>query len=181
VRASDWNVVLSVCPGRAEQARRALDDLGEVHQSDRPDLLLMEVENGRQFFEALRTRLRFHPELAETLASVAPVGRVFAFESARDFEQQTGEAVLGWVDELANQRFRVRLHRWGDESQLSVAVEERALCARVLEESQALGRPARVDLDDPDWIILVEVVGKQAGLSLWTREERRRYALLAVD
>jgi tRNA(Ser,Leu) C12 N-acetylase TAN1 len=40
---------------------------------------------------------------------------------------------------------------------------------------------SRIDFDDPDYIIDIETVGQRAGMSLWSREHRLRYALLKLD
>jgi tRNA(Ser,Leu) C12 N-acetylase TAN1 len=46
---------------------------------------------------------------------------------------------------------------------------------------QSEGSTGRIDFEDPDVIIVVETVGQIAGLSLWTREQRRKYSLLRLD
>ena len=36
-------------------------------------------------------------------------------------------------------------------------------------------------IEDPDVILDVEIVAQQAGLSLWSRDQRKRYPFLKLD
>lgn len=40
---------------------------------------------------------------------------------------------------------------------------------------------ARVDFDDPDFIVVLETVGQRGGMSLWSREQRQRYPFVNLD
>jgi tRNA(Ser,Leu) C12 N-acetylase TAN1 len=45
----------------------------------------------------------------------------------------------------------------------------------------AAGTPGSISFDDPDAIVAIESVGQRAGVSLWTREDLRRYPFLRLD
>ena len=44
-----------------------------------------------------------------------------------------------------------------------------------------MGRPGRINFDDPDHVIDIETVGSRAGLSLWARDDLRCYPFLRID
>jgi tRNA(Ser,Leu) C12 N-acetylase TAN1 len=64
---------------------------------------------------------------------------------------------------------------------LSGQAEERYLDVGILERLRELGRPGRVDFQDPDYVIDVETVGERAGMSLWSRHDLKRFPFLRVD
>jgi tRNA(Ser,Leu) C12 N-acetylase TAN1 len=51
----------------------------------------------------------------------------------------------------------------------------------LLEATGEAGRPGHITFEDPDAIVAVETVGTQAGLSLWMREDLKRYPFLRLD
>jgi hypothetical protein len=59
--------------------------------------------------------------------------------------------------------------------------EERFLDDFILAALEQAGSPGHITFEDPDAVIVVETVGQRAGLSLWTREELRRYPFLHPD
>ncbi|HXE96756.1 MAG TPA: THUMP domain-containing protein, partial [Dongiaceae bacterium] len=77
--------------------------------------------------------------------------------------------------------FHVRMHRRGFKGKLSSAEEERFLDEILLQRLEDAGTPGKVAFDDPDVIIALETIGQQAGLSLFGRDELKRYSLLHVD
>lgn len=89
--------------------------------------------------------------------------------------------MLRWTSELAGKRFHVRLHRRGFKGRLSSPEEERQLDVALLQALEQAGSPGKVAFDDPDTIVAIETVGNRAGLSLWTREDLRRFPLLGLD
>jgi len=74
--------------------------------------------------------------------------------------------------------FLVRLHRHGFKGRLSTPKEERFLDEALLDALDALGRPG---FADPDAILQIETIDGRAGVSLWRREDLRRYPFLGVS
>jgi tRNA(Ser,Leu) C12 N-acetylase TAN1 len=64
---------------------------------------------------------------------------------------------------------------------LSSQAEERYLDVSILEQLCELGHPGRLDFQDPDYVIDIETVGERAGMSLWSRDDLKRFSLLRVD
>lgn len=173
----DWNVVVTVQPGRFQQTRARLESFGTVYRTDYYNVLAMRVDDLFSFLDALREA----SQLQACVARVLPAMHRFDFQSPESFEAQAKEVVAQWLPELQGASFHVRMHRRGFKQRMSSQDEERILDTFVLESSEKLGNPARIDFEDPDFIIDVETLGQQAGLSLWRREDRRRHPLLSLS
>jgi hypothetical protein len=177
----DWNVVVCVHSPHFGHARALLAGLGRVRQTGFYNVLVMQVDDGRQLLEVLRTHADADPGVRAALARVVPSMHSFGFRTPAEFERGGDEIVLTWAHALAGHSFHVRLHRRGLKGRLVSPAEERHIDQTILDESERLGRPARVDFDDPDFIVAVETVNRRAGVSLWTREDRQRFPLLGLD
>lgn len=177
----DWNVVITAQQDQFAAAWQALEPLGDVSKSDYFNVLLMRVYDTRMFMDELVDRIDKEPRISEALARVMPVTVSFDFQDPEQFEQRARQAVEPWVAGLAGKRFHVRMHRRGFKGRLSSQVEERFLDHYLMEQLAAQGAEARIDFDDPDVIIALETVGQRAGLSLWSREDLLRYAVLKLD
>jgi tRNA(Ser,Leu) C12 N-acetylase TAN1 len=177
----DWNVIVSVREGGYRSVRRLLREFGVVSPSGFLNLLVMCVDDPKQLLEALTERATREPDALAFLGRVAPVRSTFTFQTPEEFEARAREAALAFLPELAGKAFHVRMHRHGFKGRLSSHEEERLLGAVLQGELAKAGTPGHVTFEDPDAILVVETLGNKAGLSLWTREELRRYPFLRLD
>ena len=180
-RLGDWNVVVTVRSGQFAHARTLLAHLGMVHRTRFYNVLAMKVDSGRDLLEVLHTRAAADRQAVAPLVRVVPLGRMFEFSSPEEFDERAGEAVLECTDQVAGRSFHVRMHRRGLKGRLISPEQERRLGGLILEATTRSGRPARLEFDDPDAIVVVETVGRQGGVSLWTREDIARYPWLRAD
>lgn len=131
--------------------------------------------------EGLKEEGERDPSVAGALASVIPVLQTFSFQAPEEFEAKARGAVAAFIPALAGKRFHVRMHRRGFKGKLSSLDEERFLDGYLLEALDMARTPGSITFEDPDAVIAVETLGGRAGLSLWTREELRRFPLLHLD
>ena len=87
------------------------------------------------------------------------------------------------ADRIAGGSFHVRLHRRRGDSpvKLSAQIEERYLNDTILRRLRELGQLGCLDFQDPDYVIDIETVGERAGMSLWSRDDLKRFPFLRVD
>jgi tRNA(Ser,Leu) C12 N-acetylase TAN1 len=163
------------------EARSLLSRLGEVRGTSYRNVLVMKVDDAIAFLEAVQRALASDASIANAVARLIPVTRLFQFSSPEEFESKTREIVREWLPSLGGKKFHVRMHRRGFKGRLSSQHEEQFLDHFILEQSKAAGAPSAIDFDDPDLVIAIETLGQEAGLSLWTREQLRRYELLKID
>ncbi len=177
----NWNVVVTVAEHRFVAACKLLEPLGPVRRTGYYNVLVMHVEDPRQFLDTLCTWLTAYPETADVLARISPVTDRFIFQSKEELETKAREIALSYAPALAGKSFHVRVHRRGWRNKVDGQALERMLGEAVFDQLVALGTPARVVFDDPDAIIAVETIDNQAGAALWTREDLRRCALLKME
>ena len=177
----DWNIVVSVRDGGYPAARELLEQFAQVSRTHYFNVLVAKVDDPRGLLEILTELAETLPEIPEFLASVVPLIVMFDFSSAEHFEEQARQAVQGWADKLAGKTFHVRVHRRGHKQDLPSIKEEQMLDGVLLAATEKSGAPSRVTFDDPDAIVAVETVDNRAGLSLWSRDDLRRFRLLGLD
>jgi tRNA(Ser,Leu) C12 N-acetylase TAN1 len=177
----DWNVVATVKEHSYEQACALLRDFGTVAETDFFNVLVMRVEDTVQFVDDLHGCLEALPAVRASLARVMPVSEKFSYQSVEEFEALAKQKVEPWVARLAGTNFHVRMHRRGFKGRLSSQHEELFVDHHIMDRLHDLGQDARIGFDDPDFIIALETVGQDCGLSIWNREQRQRYSLLKLD
>lgn len=157
---SDFNLIATT-HRREESAGCAelwmlLKDLGDpkprVDRSGVHGLIIAKTTlNPLEAVGRLRGELGRRPEVFQYLIRVIPVETVFPTE----IEEMRG-AVLSLSERI------------GEEESFRVTVEKRRTGLRSMEiiEAVAEGIDRRVDLENPDWVVLIEVVGKYTGISV---------------
>ncbi len=177
----DWNVVVTVHGDGYRRACALLERFGAIRRTDYYNVLVMKVGDRAAFLGELAALAEAVPEFLQIISRVMPASATFTFQSAEQFEAAAREIALAWTPELAGKSFHVRVHRRGFRSQMSSQQEERFLDDVLLAALERAKTPGRLSFDDPDVIIDVDTVGQRAGLSLWTREDLRRYPFLKLD
>lgn len=177
----DWNVVVSVRQHGFRRACDLLGMLGPVSRTEFFNVLVMRVDDIPAFLDALQALLLEHADAREAIARAIPATRTFLFQSPEEFEAEACKAVTDWLPALEGRAFHVRMHRRGFRGRLSSQAEERFLDGYLLASMEQRGSPGHIAFEDPDAVVAVETVGQRAGLSLWHRDELRKYPFLAVD
>lgn len=177
----EWNAVVTVKDEGYAKARKLLQRFGEVGTTGYFNLLMLRVADARRLLEGLREEGEREEGILAPLAGVVPVLQTFSFNSPQEFEEKARVAVCAFLPALQGKSFHLRMHRRGFKGKLSSIVEEQFLDRYLLEALELAGSRGRITFDDPDFIIALETIGGRGGMSLWSREELRRYPLLHLD
>lgn len=181
-RRRAWNVAVTVREDGYNKARRLLREYGVVGRTEYFNLLFLHVADRAAFLDGFARVVAADPEiLASQISRVVPAEQTFTFQTPEEFEERAREIAAAWAGRLAGKRFHVRLHRRGFKGRLSTPDEERFLDYVLCEALERLGETGSITFDDPDAILAVETVSNWAGMSLWTRDELRRYPFLHLD
>lgn len=178
--AFDWNVIVTVRPHHFRAAYDLLEGLGEVAATAYHNVLALKVADVGEFLEALHDWMETYPDTGETIAHVGPCVETFTFDSPEEFETKVKEAAIQFDPKIMGRRFHVRMYRRGWKGRLQTPHEERLL-GECLHEMVKINPHSRIDFEDPDVILAVEVLDHRAGVALWTRANRTRYPFLNVD
>lgn len=177
----DWNVVVTARDDGFARTIRLLRDLGMARRTHFFNVLVMNVDNVRDFLEAVRESYLRDAAVARYLARVSPAHATFSFSDAAEFDRKARELVRLLAPKLAGRSFHVRMHRRGLHGELSSPTEEVGLDTEIQDALRESGSNARITFHDPDAIVSVETVGNRAGIALWTREDLDRYPFLGLD
>jgi tRNA(Ser,Leu) C12 N-acetylase TAN1 len=180
----DWNVIATVYDRRAlRRARRFLSRYGEVARTDFHNVLVLQVPNTEAFLAAMAAALEDNAGIFNDISRIMPAHATFSFESIAEFEDKARSIALQWADRLAGTSFHVRLHRRaGDTSaKLRTHTEEVFLDNAILQHQSETEQPGRIRFEDPDYVLDIETVGPRAGMSIWSRDDLRRFPFLHID
>lgn len=176
-----WNVIVTLPEATASQARRVLRPWGMLHRTDHFRVLVMAVADPDRFLQEFGAAVAATPGILNFVAHVFAAQQTFDFVTVAEFEVKAREAALAWAPLLAGKRFHIRLHRRGLKGVLSTPHEERFLDDALLQALSTAGTPGHIGFDDPDYVIHLETVDHRAGISLWSRDDLRRYSFLSAD
>jgi tRNA(Ser,Leu) C12 N-acetylase TAN1 len=180
-RLKDWNVIATIHEGRFREARKLLEQFGELAPTEFHNVLVLRVDDTARFVRLLGERVANEPGVMDILSRVVPVKFTFSFRDAAEFEERACKAVRELAPALARQRFHVRIHRRGFRHRISSQEEEQRLDKVIIDALATIGTSGSITFEDPDAIVAIESVAQHAGVSLWTREDLRRYPFLRLD
>jgi hypothetical protein len=176
-----WNVIVTLPDATAGQARRVLRRWGTLDRTNHFHVLVMTVDDPNGFLREFGEAVAATPGILNFIAHVFPAQRAFDFATVAEFEEKARDTTIAWAPMLAGKRFHVRLHRRGLKGVLSTPKEERFLDDALLQALGTAEPPGHIGFDDADFVIHIETVDHRAGMSLWSREDIRRYPFLSAD
>ncbi len=177
----DWNVVVTSRPDGFHRARRRLADFGRVQATSYWNVLVMSVPDARALQELVLAAAHQDRAFALALSRLVPVDHKFRFDCRQTFELRLAELAGLIAPALRDRSFHVRMHRRGSKESLSSQAEERVLADLLLGHLAEGGNAGRVVFGDPDCVVALESVDDQAGVSIWSRDDRHRYPWLRFD
>jgi tRNA(Ser,Leu) C12 N-acetylase TAN1 len=180
-KLADWNVLVTLPENTFHEARRILTRWGRIEPTGYYNVLVMHVVDPNAFLADFASAVAATPGLLNFVSHVVPAQRSFSFDSSEAFDREARAGALGRLSDLAGASFYVRLHRRGSKGIISTQPEERFLDEVLLNALADAGTPGRIGFSDPDKVIQIETVDGRAGMSLWTREDLRRFPFLGVD
>ncbi|MCM2349347.1 MAG: THUMP domain-containing protein [Bacteriovoracaceae bacterium] len=170
-----WNLIITVRKDGFKDAKRALRHYGTIGATQFFNVLVAHVDNLSDFFHDFSQEFLRHPFLQDRISRITPLLNTFTFDSKKDFETKIKEIITPWIPRLKEKSFYVRIHSRGVQ-ELSTLEEEQFLDRFILQNSSA-----HVSFKNPDFIIDVETIKNEAGVSIWTASELREYPFINLD
>ncbi len=178
---ADWNVIVTLPEKTFREACRLLGKWGKVKRTSYYNVLAMTVEDPDRFLDQFAAAVAETPGILNYVSHVVPAQQAFDFDSPEDFEARAQEIARRWAPRLTGASFHVRLHRRGFKGRFSSPREERLLDDTLLAALVESGTPGHISFEDPDAIVQIETIDGRAGMSLWGRDDLRRYPFLGAD
>ncbi len=176
-----WNLVATTHAQSWREALGILGRYGRVHKTGYHNVVVMAVEDPRSVADDLARRIEAEPGIMNFLSRVIPLQRAVELGPLETAAERLAEACEPFVARLAHKSFHVRVHKRGPGKALSAHELERELGRRMLAALAARGTPGRPSFEDPDAILVVEIVDERAGVALFDREDRARFPFLRLD
>lgn len=155
-----------------------LSELGVFEETGFRGIIKGEVESLEKFLKELEERIKM---------SFLPVSRVIPIEewfyfSPENFLEIVKERIKKYLERISvNETFCIRVERRGMKGIFSSKDLEREIGSYVYTLLKARdGVEHKVDLKDPDKMIVVETIGNIAGLALISKENRKLFPLIRV-
>jgi len=176
----DWNVTVTLAEPTFRIARNLLAPWGRLRRTEYFNVAVMKVADPILFLREFASAVEETPGILNAMSHVVPFEHVFMFKDAAEFEAKLREIILSYAPRLAGKSFHVRLRRRGLKGIISSPEEERFLDDVLLEALAAAGTPGHISFEDPDYVLLIETVGEDGGVALWTGEDLKRCAFLGA-
>lgn len=173
----NWNVVVTARGEGFTEAKRAMRRYGTVKPTHFFNVLLAQVGDIDGFLNDFSREYSRKPYLQDSISAIRPLMHTFVFNSREEFEVKLREIIVPWTERMKGKSFHVRIHRRGNH-EFSALEEEKILDRFVLNEVQG---NALVSFDDPDFVIDVETVDQEAGVSIWESRDLERCPFLKIS
>lgn len=170
----DWNVLATSFEGLRPALQGGLKRFGRFGGGGYRNVLIGRVEDRQQFLDALREAYATDERLKATLAKAMPIDTVVHFDLGDPMEK-LAPALDALVPRMPDGTFFVRINRRGLKGHLDTLATERALGEHLWKTLTDAGRTPKVAFKDADVIVLIEMLGTEAGIALVPRHLRADY------
>lgn len=174
-----WNVVLTAKDHEQRHLAGLVKRLGDFWWTPFLGVLVGRVEDHDAFCDQLRRREAETPGFLHPLSRLVLIDRTFSFQ-VESLSAQLGPAVLAYADRIDSGSFYVRVERRGHAGAIQSQPLEQDLDRRLMEYLREQGAAPRIDFEDADAIVAVELIGDECGIGLITRTMRERFPFVKV-
>lgn len=174
-----WNVVLTAKDHEQRHLARLVKRLGEFWWTSFLGVLVGRVEDHEAFCDQLLRREVDTPGFLHPLSRLVPIDRTFPFQPEQ-LSARLGPAVLAYADRIDSGSFSVRVERRGHAGIIHSQALEQELDRALMEYLRTQGAAPRLDFEDADAIVTVELIGDECGIGLITRTMRERFPFVKV-
>ena len=175
-----WNVMATSLGGHRDALLRRLNEFGDFEPSDHPNVVLGRVDDTEDLMERLRENMVADPSLPSSLGRIVPTEIMVPFD-AHDPVGSTRTAVQVVSRRIGGNSFHVRVDARGWGRQLHAHDLELKLGEIAWDEISRRGYEPQVRFDDPEYVLMIEIVGAAAGISLVGRNHRLRFPFMKVS
>lgn len=170
---------MSSLEGERDKLRLGLKRLGRFQGSGYRNIMIGDVPDPLAFLPLVRDAFATDPLLQRSLGKLVPMDQVVPFAIDTAVETIT-IAALALAERVGSGSFFVRMERRGFRHLLHTAETERLVGERIVASLQARGHTPVVRFKDPDYVLMIETVGEEAGLALIPRALRTDFPFVRV-
>jgi len=171
----NWNVLAIVERNKETESLKELREDGEFERSGFKDVLVGSVADIVEFLEDVENKKYTH------LNRVIPIDEAF-FVSPENLIEILKRRIERYIDEIEpGDTFGFRVERRGMKEDISSQAVEREVGGYFYDLVEKIyGRKPKVNLKNPDKLIVIELVGNRCGIGFITKEMRKKYSVIRV-
>lgn len=171
----DWNVLAIGERDTEKELLEVLEEEGEFERSGFRDVLIGSVEDIVEFLEDAENKKYPH------LNRVIPIDDAF-FVSPENLIEILKRRTEKYIDEIEpGETFGFRVERRGMKEDISSQAVEREVGGYFYDLIEKVhGRKPKVNLKNPDKLIVIEIVGNRCGIGFITKEMGEKYSVIRV-
>jgi tRNA(Ser,Leu) C12 N-acetylase TAN1 len=168
----EWNVLAIATRGETGKALALLGEVGKFRTGGYPQVIVGTVDRGGGDLLAGISELAAGGDRTTgILDRLVPVEKAVSFPGD-DVTETLCEKLEPLAPRLCGRTFYVRSHLRGMKGRIEHPAVERALGDFLTEYAMRAGAAPKVTFTDPDFVVIVEVVGRRVGYAFLGREER---------
>ncbi|MCW3130992.1 MAG: THUMP domain-containing protein [Methanophagales archaeon] len=171
----NWNVLAIVERNKETESLKELREDGEFERSGFKGVLVGRVADIVEFLEDVENKKYTH------LNRVIPIDEAF-FVSPENLIEILKRRIERYIDEIEPEdTFGFRVERRGMKEDISSQAVEREVGGYFYDLVEKIyGRKPKVNLKNPDKLIVIELVGNRCGIGFITKEMRKKYSVIRV-
>lgn len=171
----NWNVLAIVERNKETESLKELREDGEFERSGFKGVLVGSVADIVEFLEDVENKKYTH------LNRVIPIDEAF-FVSPENLIEILKRRIERYIDEIEpGDTFGFRVERRGMKEDISSQAVEREVGGYFYDLVEKIyGRKPKVNLKNPDKLIVIELVGNRCGIGFITKEMRKKYSVIRV-
>lgn len=177
-KPTDWNVLVTAHRRESWKAAQQLKPFVKLRRTAFRDVLVGKAENVKMLLDSaleMGKEAPDKPPFVPAYSRIIPVEHVFEFE-VENILEKLKEIMKGYAPRLSG-KFDVRMERRGLKGQINSQEIANSLRDLVKE----LNPDAVLDMEEPDSIVIIETLGKVAGVILADKEMRQKYSFVRAD
>lgn len=173
-----WNVLITIRGGGYNKAKNVLKNYGKLETSHYYNILKLKVVDLNDFLSDFASQYSSKPFIEDCISRIHPLMETFHFDSKEDFELKVKLFLKKYLSKLNGKMFQVRINRRGQKGMLHSLHEEQYLDHYIINSLELQKGTARVNFDHPDYLIDIETLDNNAGISIWNKDDLVNYPFL---
>lgn len=182
-----WNLLITAQRFESRQAREQLKDLCNLDVEGTPfrDVMVAYCSDPRAAFETIKGAMTAPlrpgaPQFLPAFSRIVPLEEVFAVTPDGLLAELIKRVVPFAARIVSGSSFAVRVERRGSKGTLNSSQLERQVAEQLYNQLAKAGPKPIVNLEDPDYLLTVQILGNECGIGLIDRAMRTTYPFVRL-